>query len=94
MTGKEAGELFALIAEQGRQIVELSKALAIAHEHHNPRVAPLAPHPIEGAAPKLYYSEQEEDELYAEGKGFEEDTRQALQDIIAEAGIPAPITLA
>lgn len=97
MSVKAIEALTALVAEQGKQIVELSKALAIAHEVYAPVVA--QPSPV--AAPahpnvtntKLYYSEDEEDEMYASGEMPLEDTRKALEEIIAAAGIPAPVTL-
>lgn len=81
-----------LIAEQGRQIVDLSKALAIAHEVHSgiaPVQLPTQPAPER----KLWLTEDEEDELYASGETPREETRAALEAIIAEAGIPAPVTL-
>jgi hypothetical protein len=81
-----------LVEEQGRQIVDLSKALAIAHEVHS-GIAPVQQLPSAPADQrKLWMTEDEEDELYASGETPREDTRAALEAIIAEAGIPAPIT--
>lgn len=86
--------LTALIAEQGKQIVDLSKALAIAHEHHAqpPMVAVPPTPPFQG---KLWLSEDEEDEAFAAGELIPaQETESALSEILAAAGLDPNVTVA
>lgn len=84
-----------LVRAQGEQIVELSKALAIAHEHHGSQIT--RPQDIDWERPdKLWTSEEDEDAEYDQEYGETDSGMHigTVKDILAAAGFETPLTIA
>lgn len=81
-----------LVELQGQQIVELSKALAIAHEHHAQQPASTPGIPTAAVHGRLWTTEEEEDELFDSGELLHKDTETSLQEILQAAGLDPNIT--
>lgn len=91
---KEAIEaLSRLCEEQGKQIVELSKALAIAHEHHNQPQAVVVPPAPALDADRLWMTEEEEDAQFSDDPNEVKKT-ELYFDILKEVGLDPNISVA